>query len=108
VLAFPFRIGGPGLQSPEETADFEYANFTLIAAKLTAQVYSQKLGNSRDHERSRTINSIMKELNDFTCRMPRMPCFDLQVNQHIKEAVEKGASSWHSAMPIIAMGYALI
>ena len=73
LLAFPFRIGGPGLQNPEETADFEYANFTLIASKLTAQVCSQKLGNSRDHEHSRTINSIMKELNDFTCRMPWMP-----------------------------------
>jgi len=50
----------------------QIANFTLIAAKLTAQVYSQKRGNSRDHEHSRTINSIMKELNDFICRIPRM------------------------------------
>jgi len=68
-----FMHGGLGLTNLQETANTEYANSTLIMAKLTGQIYNHKLDlkyNTSDQQYTRTIK--IRILHLFDCKPHEM------------------------------------
>jgi len=60
LLALPLRHGGLGLPNPQESGESEYGNSTLITAKLTGQIYNQKVQieyNTMDQQHTKTIKT---------------------------------------------------
>jgi len=110
ILALPLWHGGLGLTDPRETVKTEYKHSTQITDKLTTKIYAQKLNldyNPSDQLYTTHIkNRIRQEKNakfQSSCDEELTP----EPQQLIKGAVEKGASSWLSALPLKAIGYAL-
>jgi len=112
ILALPLRHGGLGVTDPRETAKMEYKHSTQITNKLTDKIYTQKLDldyNPSDQQFTRHTKNRIQEKN-AKCKNF---CDELleemtpESQQLIKGAMEKGASSWLSALPIKAIGYAL-
>ena len=110
ILALPLRHGGLGLTDPQETAKMEYEHSTQITNKLTAKIYTQNLDldyNPSDqqftrHKKQNTTREKCKNIrNELLAEMTP------ESQQLIKGAMEKGASSWLSALPTKAIGYAL-
>jgi len=101
-----------GLTNPQTNAKTEYNNSMLITAKLTNQIYNQKLNLEYyplDQQYIRTTKSKLQQ-EKTKCRNCRnKPFGELypESQQLIKRAMEKGTSSWLSALPIKAIGYAL-
>ena len=113
ILALPLRHGGLGLTDPWETAKTEYEHSTQITNKLTAKIYTQKLDldyNPSDQQFTRHMkNIIWQEKNAKSKNIHDELVGEMtpESQQLIKGAVEKGAPSWLSALPIKAIGYAL-
>ena len=113
VLALPLRHGGLGLTDPRETAKTEYKHSTQITAKLTAKIYTQKLDldyNPSDQKFTRHTKNRIRQEKNAKCKNIRdelLAEMTPESQQLIKGAMEKGASSWLSALPIKAIGYAL-
>jgi len=113
ILALPLRHGGLGLTDPRETAKMEYKHSTQITNKLTAKIYTQKLDldyNPSDQQFTRHTKNRIRQEKNAKCKHIRDELLDemtTESQQLIKGAMEKGTSSWLSALPIKAIGYAL-
>jgi len=54
MLALPLKHGGLALLNPQKTAELEYENSSLIAAKLTYQIFNQ---NFEQHHGPATLQN---------------------------------------------------
>jgi len=106
------RHGRLGLTNPQETAKTQYENSILITAKLTDEIHNQKLGleytpqtsyipgtwkAEYDQRNTKCWNSHNELLEELTPESKKL----------IKGAMQKGASSWLSALLVKAIGYIL-
>ena len=112
ILVLPLRHGGLGLTYPPETTKTEYEHSTQITNKLTAKIYTQKLYldyNPSDQQFTRHTKNRIRQEKNAKCKNIRDELLAEMISesQLIKGAMEKGASSWLSALPIKAIGYAL-
>jgi len=113
ILALPFRHGGLGLTDPWETAKTEYKHSTQITDKLTTKINTQKLDldyNPSDQLYTRHTKNRIRQEKNAKCQSSRdelLKELTPESQQLIKRTMEKGASSWLSALPIKTIGYAL-
>ena len=102
-----------GLTDPRETAKMEYEHSIQITNKLTTKTYTLKLDldyNPSDQQFTRHTKSRIRQEKNAKCKNIRdelLAEMTPESQQLIKGATEKGASSWLSALPIKANGYAL-
>jgi len=71
ILALPLRHGGLGLTDPRETAKTEYEHSTQITNKLTAKIYTQKLGldyNPSDQQFTRHMKNRIRQEKNEKCK----------------------------------------
>jgi len=91
----------------------EYEHSTQITNKLTAKIYTQKLNldyNPLDQQFTRHTKNRIRHEKNAKCKNIRDELLEEltpESQQLIKGAMEKGASSWLSALLIKAVGYAL-
>ena len=111
ILALPLRHGELGLTDPRETAKMECEHSTQFTNKLTDKIYTQKLDlDYSDQQFTRHTKNRIRQQKNAKCKNI---CDELleemttESQQLTKGAMEKGASSWLSALPIKAIGYAL-
>ena len=112
TLALPLMHGGLGLTDPQETSKTEYyEDSTQITDKLTAKIYTHKL--DLDYTRLQPFRPAIYQTHkkqNMTREKCKNICVELlgeltaESQQIIKEAMEKGASSWLSALLIKAIG----
>ena len=113
ILLLPLRHGELGLADPQETTETEYKHSTQTTAKLTDKIYNQKLDldhNPSDQQYTRhTKNRIQQEKTAkfWNSHDELLEELTPESQQLIKGAMERKASSWLSASPITAIGYAL-
>jgi len=118
ILIYRHAFSGDQLRSqivtdPQETAKTEYKHSTQITDKLTTKIYTQKLDldyNPSDQlYTTHTKNRIRQEKNakGKNSRDELLKELTPKSQQLVKGAMEKGAFSWLSALPIKAIGYAL-
>ena len=111
ILALLLWHGGLGLTDPRETAKMEYEHSTQTTNKLADKIYTQKLDldcNPSDQQFTRHTkkqNTTREKCEDI--RDELLAEMTPESQQLIKGAMEKGASSWLSALPIKAIGFAL-
>ena len=91
----------------------EYEHSIQITNKLTTKTYTLKLDldyNPSDQQFTRHTKSRIRQEKNAKCKNIRdelLAEMTPESQQLIKGATEKGASSWLSALPIKANGYAL-
>jgi len=113
MLALPLRHGGLGLTDPRETTKTEYEHSTQITNKLTARIYTQQRDldyNPSDQQFTRHTKYRIRQEKNEKCKNIRdelLAGMTPESQQRIKGAMEKGASSWLSTLPIKAIGYVL-
>jgi len=95
LLALPHRHGGLGLTNPQTTAKTEFTYSILITAKLTDQIYNQKLNleyNPSDRQYTTTTKSKLRQEKNAKCSKRRNKLFEEltpECQQHIKGDMEK-------------------
>jgi len=111
LLSLPIKNDRLGLPNPYAKTEYDYS--TLITTKITGKIYNQTIElkyHTMDQQHTRTVKSRIQQLMETTYRNHHDTLFDEltpEVQQHMKRAMEKGASYWISAMPIKAIEYAL-
>ena len=105
LLALPVRKGGLGLENPVERAGFEHAMSLQVTAPLVTQIVSQAHETQDDAlirslelttRRERYVR-LEDKLNDLRNSLPE------NTKRAVDLAVEKGASSWLTVIPVKEM-----
>jgi len=109
LLALPVRMGGMGLTNPSQEATSEYVASANISAPLAQQIKSQVQEPPDENE----IHAVQQEISQV-----KNPYLKEKLDQ-VKSSIsgktlravdlttQKGASSWHTVLPIRDMNFDL-
>ena len=110
IFSLPVRLGGLAIEVPSNLAEFQYANSRLVTRQLVAQIKSQSSDNTIDQQVLRTDKQhLVREKNERLKAFVEDLVLRLSENQKKLREInsEIGASSWLTALPIVAQGFHL-
>ena len=109
LLSLPVRFGGMGITNPKEDAASQYTSSVVSTTHLTERIVAQ-IHNPPDAEDVRSsISHSRKEKNDqFIAKSAAVKNYlPESTKRAVDLAMEKGASSWLTAIPIKDLGFDL-
>ena len=121
VFALPTKYGGLGVFNPTQISNDEYTYSRTVTAPLIEAIKSQQVGNFVHPESDMdTFDTISKEMHEIKKRIRPMKNesykiqFDTIISllpntyvTHMKEAAQKGVSSWLTCLPLEEHGFIL-
>ena len=110
LLSLPVRFGGLGIIDPSTTANTEFQISELVSAPLVALIVLQENVYSVDQHELRKIKADARaaKLKNKEERIKELrKAFKAPQQRAIDLAMEKGASTWLSVLPIEEHGFSL-
>ena len=107
LLALPARLGGISMPNPSKTSNKEYASSLLISELLRHLILSKNPSYPIDAiAKNARLKKEIHRLNHSTI-LSEAADVKRKLNDTLQRAMEKGASSWLTALPLAKFGFSL-
>ena len=110
LVSLPVHLGGLGINDPTTSAYTEYVTSTQISAPLVALIIAQENNYSIDQRELRKIKAdtrALKHKKHEERAKELKKTFKPPLQRAVDQAMEKGASTWLSVLPIEEHGFGL-
>ena len=110
LLSLPVRLGGVGINDPTTSAYTEYVTSTQTSAPPVALIIAQENNYSIDQRELRKIKADTRALKHKKHKeraKELKKTFKPPLQRAVDQAMEKGASTWLSVLPIEEHGFSL-